>query len=516
MPNKSAFAAAEWLRSASTGHCGATTSVGDCFHGAQGTLGLSRLESQAGWSTAVAACLHRCTKCRNCRFISVSLQHQDCSWYAKCDRIQRDVFCFQSGIASRPSRDASTAEIGVAANLPAADSSPPVPWDRAAASLSPASIAILQASDRAAPLPISAAYERRNGRLRPRAAFGGQAGGGIRSLAATLNRAYAALHGYTYIYARIMGGCGRGLAAWCQLPAVMGLLRERMTGPEQWTRQQSPPQPPPHRFSWVLAIDEDVAFNSRMTFVQWLGLAQRTPSRSVDRPASGHARSHCRGRCLPMQRLNEASALLDSICQEDFHTAQEAPCLMVGKEIGGWPGINVGSRFVRASLRTQRLLHFWWQWPLQLPTSQERAAYLDHFPGEQNAFNDAILTNSSFSRCVHVAPNADLYGEPGHYTRHYTGVGVDKERLFLEAHATPSKLDGLLAFPPWNTTACTPFRRNVRMPASGSASGNVATEIEYTIHCQLPIQGGAAALEMLREAEAERITISTAPLLGTG
>ena len=98
------------------------------------------------------------------------------------------------------------------------------------------------------------------------------------------------------------------------------------------------------------------------------------------------------------------------------------------------------------------------------------------FPGEQNALNDGILTNSTHRACVHVAPNRDLYSPPGLFARHFTGVGANKERLFFERW--PSRaVEALVALPSWNATACGLEVRRVRM------RGGVVVRVEYTRHC---------------------------------
>ena len=69
------------------------------------------------------------------------------------------------------------------------------------------------------------------------------------------------------------------------------------------------------------------------------------------------------------------------------------------------------------------------------------AEYLHQFPGEQNTLNDAILTNTSFASCVHVAPNADLYAQPGRYAPRLLLspplVVAEELRMRLETACTP-------------------------------------------------------------------------------
>lgn len=183
--------------------------------------------------------------------------------------------------------------------------------------------------------------------------------------------------------------------------------------------------------------------------------------------------------------------MVHSTCSEDHYAAPRTPCLIVAKEIDGWPGINAGSRFVRNSPESHQLLHEWWAWPLRLSRS-EAPAYLHDFPGEQNALNDGILANATYASCVHVVPNAALYGPPGRYARHYTGVGANKEAMFLDSHEAQT-LEILLQVPEWNETMCTPYVRTIRLPAIPSLHSvhtHYPTDIEYTIHCRLSAESG--------------------------
>tara|TARA_B110001452_G_scaffold131217_1_gene109023 strand:+ start:741 stop:2318 length:1578 start_codon:yes stop_codon:yes gene_type:complete len=68
------------------GHCGITgSSEGDCEIGLNGAFGLEAADVQGGWKGAAAACVARCQGCARCRFVTVSLQYKDCSWYHACD-----------------------------------------------------------------------------------------------------------------------------------------------------------------------------------------------------------------------------------------------------------------------------------------------------------------------------------------------------------------------------------------------------------------------------------------------
>ena len=115
-------------------------------------------------------------------------------------------------------------------------------------------------------------------------------------------------------------------------------------------------------------------------------------------------------------------------------------------------------------------------------------------PRAENALNDAVLANASFGPCVHVAPHGDLYGEPGRYVRHFTGVNADKERMF-RARFQGAAFDALLALPSWNATACRVWRRAVRLrDAHGRDERSASHTIEFVAHC-LDARAVPAALQ---------------------
>ena len=99
--------ASAWLRSASRGYCGETNDfeAGDCEIGDQGNLRLWKVGPDAakwkvaGWPAAANACLALCSKCARCKYVSLSLQFQDCSWYNKCPRLKHQVNSFRSALA---------------------------------------------------------------------------------------------------------------------------------------------------------------------------------------------------------------------------------------------------------------------------------------------------------------------------------------------------------------------------------------------------------------------------------
>ncbi|MDC0525799.1 hypothetical protein OAO87_02275 [bacterium] len=346
----------EWLAASLPGHCGETAAGdrGDCYSGDRGNLGLA---DASNWTAAVEACLVRCARCARCRYVSLSLKWRDCSWYHECTARSREVFCFRSGavaasddVHNSPGVLAASAHASAHANAHA----------KAVAAVG-SRVVILQASDRPPPPPLAAVVERTAaGIVQPRVG----ARGGIRALTAAVNRVYAAAHGHAYVYARIVGGCGRGLSAWCQLPAALALLlefapRDAVRASLHDTARDSLPHATRHhRFSWVLAIDEDVAFSSAISFAAFVDSlasprAARTLGGSEDhRPP----RRTCHGRCQPPGSVD----LSDTTCSEDLHVAEEQPpCLTVAKEIDGWPGVNVGSRFYHNSRSTLNLIREW-------------------------------------------------------------------------------------------------------------------------------------------------------------
>ena len=81
------------------GSCGPTSwnpPDDQCACDDQGSFKLAPSEL-ASWHTAAKACQRRCQDCARCRWISVSLQWADCSWYAGCDAPRTEVAGFYSG-----------------------------------------------------------------------------------------------------------------------------------------------------------------------------------------------------------------------------------------------------------------------------------------------------------------------------------------------------------------------------------------------------------------------------------
>jgi len=78
--------ASSWHARATPGHCGVTTegADGQCDYGESGSFTSVAALRSGNWTLAASACLDRCARCRRCRYISLSLRHADCSWYATC------------------------------------------------------------------------------------------------------------------------------------------------------------------------------------------------------------------------------------------------------------------------------------------------------------------------------------------------------------------------------------------------------------------------------------------------
>ena len=75
-------AARSWLASAGHGHCGETNGLAECASASTGSFGWR--SSLNSWHGALAWCSHACHSCERCRYISLSLEFKDCSWYHSC------------------------------------------------------------------------------------------------------------------------------------------------------------------------------------------------------------------------------------------------------------------------------------------------------------------------------------------------------------------------------------------------------------------------------------------------
>eukprot|EP00966_Prymnesium_polylepis_P289278 6682139-Prymnesium_polylepis.1 len=95
--------AARWLATSSDGYCAKTCPESTrqpaetCERARKGSFALRRRSST--FSHAVQECLEHCSGCARCRYISVSLQFRDCSWFETCPQHHTDVPSFRSGLA---------------------------------------------------------------------------------------------------------------------------------------------------------------------------------------------------------------------------------------------------------------------------------------------------------------------------------------------------------------------------------------------------------------------------------
>lgn len=102
------MAVAEWLASTGDGYCAATSPhPANCATDSKGSFKLKLKGSSAeseehNWILAASYCLSLCAACQNCRHITVSLQHRDCSWYRECNELYTDLGggLFKSGALS--------------------------------------------------------------------------------------------------------------------------------------------------------------------------------------------------------------------------------------------------------------------------------------------------------------------------------------------------------------------------------------------------------------------------------
>ena len=97
---------AAWRSRAARGSCGVTQEgdVGDCNRSTQGSFGWPGRSSRL--ADAVGACLHSCSQCSRCRYVSVSARFSDCSWFSSCRlsqmRATANTRTFLSGPAAPP------------------------------------------------------------------------------------------------------------------------------------------------------------------------------------------------------------------------------------------------------------------------------------------------------------------------------------------------------------------------------------------------------------------------------
>lgn len=79
-----------FLQEAQPGFCAGTDDAGEivnaarCETAGKGNWALMRSQVKS-WETAVATCQQRCSLCKNCHYLSISLDQRDCSWFRHCD-----------------------------------------------------------------------------------------------------------------------------------------------------------------------------------------------------------------------------------------------------------------------------------------------------------------------------------------------------------------------------------------------------------------------------------------------
>ena len=85
-----------------TGYCQNTIAgrVGNCLSGKKGTVRLPFV-NQRSWQAAFSYCAERCASCERCRYISVSIDWKDCSWFHACnmDALRNEPKGFKSAPA---------------------------------------------------------------------------------------------------------------------------------------------------------------------------------------------------------------------------------------------------------------------------------------------------------------------------------------------------------------------------------------------------------------------------------
>ena len=235
---------AAWRSRASRGSCGVTREgdAGDCKRGTRGSFGWPGRSSRL--VDAVGACLHVCSQCSQCRYISVSARFSDCSWYSSCRlsqlRSTADTKTFLSGPAAPAWNTSSFSKKGARRdsrpNNTACPASAATEARRAIGAWDPskvlpsrpttARVAVMQGSDGQTTKPTQKSFGGHSAtdvatwRRRAPPCYGGH----LAFLAAATNRAFARRHGYDYVEAR--GDCMRQLGrhpSWCKMVMVKGL-----------------------------------------------------------------------------------------------------------------------------------------------------------------------------------------------------------------------------------------------------------------------------------------------------
>ena len=80
------------------GYCDKTKDnvLGDCELGLMGSFPLPKSTWGTSGEGIIQECHRQCARCARCRFLSVSLQWKDCSWYRFCPKLQHDVTGFRT------------------------------------------------------------------------------------------------------------------------------------------------------------------------------------------------------------------------------------------------------------------------------------------------------------------------------------------------------------------------------------------------------------------------------------
>ena len=124
--------------------------------------------------------------------------------------------------------------------------------------------------------------------------------------------------------------------------------------------------------------------------------------------------------CLPGEGVTLAQ-VYTSMLPTRRHRATRKRCVILSKDVqGGFKGCNAGVVFLRRLDLTRELMIRWWDSP-----NRGRNVRRDYSHGwfiDQGGFNDFILLDPDFRDCIEVVPNSDLFGDPGVYTFHNTGL----------------------------------------------------------------------------------------------
>ena len=450
-----------WRDHAGLGYCAPTTGPGDCDRGELGVLGMRfgsgalvppRLRAIAplpNLSDAILDCLGRCALCDRCRYISLSLQNADCSWYRSCKmrHLRTDASGFISGPSLKLLHRLSNGSLDDDLQRRAARAARAP--DRSKTSVQPqfsrtcapdagrkgakarqrpldltkkmprkariANIALLRSTDGPF-LSSRRARASSDGRdLAENSTWAGRDApcsmGLLELMIAATNREYAWMQGYDFYEGR--ADCKREVGrapTWCKVAMIYGLLDE------------------PYAYRRVIYLDTDAAMNTQRSLREWLELPQgKVPKGKVRSNRAGDGGAD----------LSIAS-LLTSACHADSHRANELKeaCVILGKDVPRWPGVNAGIVIATRTDATLDLLRRWWAWPLAAAEggnlSARRFFELEYSYDQMalNAVADSVLLGS---KCVRVVPSYELYEPPALLTRHFSG---DAESCPVdEAHA---------------------------------------------------------------------------------